>query len=87
MKASFTIEAADAYDGSKGEFRVAGDGGGVDIAMPGYGNATTEDGYGVPVFLEYRHGVPHVVVFADINQEDPTHVISLAGAAEALRKD
>jgi len=32
------------------------------------------------VYIENREGVPHVIIWGDINSEDPTHVISLEGA-------
>ena len=59
---------------------------GVGFHFPGFGDLTTVDGEGEPVYIEYRDGVPTVVVWGDINQEDPTHVISLEDAAEAKRE-
>ncbi len=52
----------------------------------GYGEHCSADGFGYPVLLELFGGEPRLLVWADINQEDPTHVISLAGAAESLRE-
>ena len=59
---------------------------GIQIRVQGYGDISSKDGYGAPVLLENRHGTPYLVVWADINREDPTHTINLAGAAEALRE-
>ena len=64
---------------------------GMLIRMEGYGdiasrNHMSQVGHGVPILVESRHGVPFLVVWADINREDPTHTISLAGAAEILRE-
>lgn len=57
----------------------------VRIQFPGYGeyNAPEESSY--VLHLEYRSGVPHVVIKGDINLDDPTHDISLAPAAEKHR--
>lgn len=55
------------------------------IKAEGYGNAATEDGDGVPAILEVYNGSLRLIVWADINQEDPTHVIDLEGAREDAR--
>ena len=55
------------------------------ISPKGYGDCGTEDGHGCPVMLEIWEGELRVVVWSDINQEDPTHIISIAGAKEELR--
>lgn len=60
---------------------------GILCQFDGFGERTALPGNGKSVLIEMRDGVPHVVVWADINQEDPTHVISLAGAAESNRKE
>jgi hypothetical protein len=59
---------------------------GILIKPKGYGDHCTDDGYGCPVLVELCNGHPRVVVWSDINQEDPTNIISLDGAAESLRK-
>lgn len=51
----------------------------------GYGDAGTENGYGCPVMIERWEGGLRVVIWGDINREDPTHIISLEGARENLR--
>jgi hypothetical protein len=56
------------------------------IRPEGYGDCGTEDGYGFPVVIEYYEKDVRVLVWADINQEDPTHVISLSGAKESNRR-
>lgn len=51
---------------------------GIYLSFSGYGaNVCPEAGI---VYIENRNGVPHVIVWADIDSEDPTHVISLEGA-------
>jgi len=49
---------------------------GVGIAPKGYG--TVYDDF--PVLIEFYEGELRVCVWSDINQEDPTHIISLEGA-------
>jgi len=52
----------------------------------GYGDATSEDGSGHPVLIEWYEGQLWVVVWGDINSEDPTIKIPLTGAKESERK-
>jgi hypothetical protein len=42
---------------------------------------------GWPVMLEWWEGRPRLIVWADINREDPTHTIELEGALETARKE
>lgn len=56
---------------------------GLEIYLDGYGDACSYAGS--CVYLEFYEGVPRVVIWADINQEDPTHVIELDMAAESRR--
>jgi len=53
---------------------------GIAISFDGYGDATT-NGNGEPVYIELRDGVPFVCVWADIQREDPTHVLTLEDAS------
>jgi hypothetical protein len=39
------------------------------------------------VLLEHYEGVPRLVVWADINNEEPTHIIDLSGAEKKRRKN
>jgi hypothetical protein len=57
------------------------------IRPEGTGDCGSAEGYGWPVVIEYYEKDVRVLVWADINQQDPTHVISLAGAREAVRKE
>jgi hypothetical protein len=57
---------------------------GVEIGFPGFSTATGTDADGV-IYVEEVDGKLTVYIWSDINQEDPTHVIPLAGAANALR--
>lgn len=58
----------------------------IAISFDGYGDCVSMEGYGEPVFIELREDGLHLVVWADINQEDPTHDINLSGAREDRRK-
>jgi hypothetical protein len=58
---------------------------GIAIAVEGYGDATTDDGFGEPIFIEFHNGKLTVYVHADIQKEDPTHVIDMTGALETKR--
>jgi len=60
---------------------------GVLIYAEGYGDKTSEPPHGSPVVLELYEGKLRLIVWADINQEDPTHTIDLSGAMESNRKE
>lgn len=57
------------------------------IKPEGYGDFHSEDGNGTPILLEFWEGQLRLVVWADINSQDPTHVIDLEGAREDKRND
>jgi hypothetical protein len=57
----------------------------VMLHVPEYGLYGLRPGHGGVVVLEFRDGVPYLLVWADITQEDATHVISLEGAHERFR--
>lgn len=59
---------------------------GVSLYAEGYGDCTAAAGHGTPVFIELYKGELRVIVWADINREDPTHIVSLAGAREDQRQ-
>ena len=71
--------------GLRAKVDVGGPGMGIFIGFAGYGDAGSADGHGIPVMIESRDGIPYVLIWADINNEDPTHEISLANAAESKR--
>jgi hypothetical protein len=58
---------------------------GITIYAEGYGDSGSEDGHGSPVFLELYNGDLRLIVWDDITNEDPSHVISLRGAKETCR--
>lgn len=59
----------------------------IDFRFDGYGDCGTMPGYGSPLLIEIANDELRVVIFSDINQEDPTHIISMEGAKESCRKD
>lgn len=50
------------------------------IRPTGYSVYDSQDGYGYPIILEVYDGEVRLIVWADINSENPTHTISLEGA-------
>jgi hypothetical protein len=58
---------------------------GIEVAVEGYGDATTRNGFGAPIFIELQDKVLMVHLWADINQEDPTHSVCMEGALEDKR--
>ena len=64
--------------------RIDANGSGIEIRPEGYGDAGMEDGYGVPVYLEFHDQQLVLYAFPDINSETPIR-ISLEGARESTR--
>jgi len=50
-----------------------------------YGDYCSVEGEGTPILLELFDNELRLVIWADINQEEPTHIISLEGARELRR--
>lgn len=67
--------------------RVVISAGGIAIGFDGYGDKTSMPGHGEPVFVEVNGGVPRVIVWGDITEEDPTDIIGLEDAKEEARTD
>lgn len=59
----------------------------VYLFAEGYGDAGSADGHGSPVIIENHCGELRVIVWGDINSQEPTHVIGLDGARESQRSD
>lgn len=59
----------------------------LDIYVEGFGSAAAMPGYGPIALLEIWEGELRLVVWADVNEEDPTHTIILDGARESQRKE
>lgn len=58
---------------------------GINIRPKGYGDFDSHNGFGAPIYLELHQGELRLVVWSDINDQEPTHVISLEGAREDRR--
>lgn len=60
---------------------------GIGIGIAGYGEpeAVENSPDATPLYFEIVAGEPRAVIWPDINNADPT-IVSLAGAAESLRK-
>ena len=69
--------------GVKGRIFIEHDG--IDIEFDGYGSHSVEGS--APVYIDCFHRRPRVLIFGDINQEDPTHVIELQGARSECYKE
>lgn len=58
---------------------------GITIQPENYGDKTSDIGHGTPIWFELRDGELRLVVWSNINEECPTHVVSLSGAREDQR--
>jgi len=58
---------------------------GISLIFNGYSDCASIDDEGVPVFVEYYDGKLRALIYADINSEEPTQVIDLAGARNDKR--
>ena len=57
------------------------------IYMKGYGDTTSMDGEGSCLAVDHEDGEPvRVLIYSDINQEDPTHIIDISVSLESNRK-
>jgi len=56
---------------------------GVAIRHAGTG---CNDGDYPPIIVEWWDGVPRIVIWGDINDQDPTHIIDMSKALESNRK-
>ena len=84
----FTLHDADAQGDDRpmldGKIKIGPSG--IEIGFEGYGEATAAIGQGFPIYIELVGSQPRVLVWSDINQEDPTHNISLIEAMESKFK-
>ena len=45
------------------------------------------DGDYAPIVIEWYDGAPRILIWSDINDQDPTHVIDMRNALESNRKE
>jgi hypothetical protein len=57
------------------------------IAVDGYGDCGSKDGHGMPIKVEWYDGALRVLLWGDINSEDPTVHCVMEGARESERLD
>jgi hypothetical protein len=83
MRQSLTtnLNDADAESSAALRVRVAANDSAISIFPEGYGDFGSAPGHGCPVFLELYHGRLRLVVFPDINDQEPT-IIDLESARE-----
>ena len=82
MKHEFTLkDSADPNLSIKG---VLDDEAGT-ISFEGYGDCVSAEGHGAPILLDFYEGNVRVIVWAEINQGDPTDIIDLRRARESNR--
>ena len=66
--------------------KVLSEGGKIWIQPDGFGEKCAEDGEGFPVGIEIWQGRLRLIVFNDINREDPI-ILNLENARESCRID
>jgi len=86
IKTLLTDEMEEDDGGKPIKANIVKGGYGILISLEGYGDASHIDG-GWPVALDYFDGKLQVLVYADINSEEPTHMIPLEGAKLSERKE
>jgi hypothetical protein len=59
---------------------------GLSIKFDGYGDYSSQDGHGTPIYIEAYDGKLRALIYSDINQCDPTHVINFDAAKESNRQ-
>ena len=57
----------------------------AEIFIEGMGTAWSPND--APIYLQFHEGEWRLMVWADINSHDPTHIISMSGALESNRKE
>lgn len=82
---TFTVSAGDG-SGEKRTITIQQEGQfGIGIHLEGCGMLEMEPGTGAPIFIEFYDGKPRCLVWADIRDPDPTHVIEMDEAMESNR--
>lgn len=70
-------QSSHALEAKNVPFTIKTDSRGIFVEFEGYGDCP---GCDYPVMIEVWNGELRVVIWSDINKEDPTHIISLEGA-------
>ena len=84
--AVMTVLVHDVTNNGRRGVRIIANTTGVELLPDGLGTNGMLPGHGPPLYLECEAGKWRLHVWADINSEDPTHMIDLDGASEVLRR-
>ena len=76
----------DAETGKELPIRIEVSEQGIFIGAEGYGEQSANAKFATPIMVEYNQGELRVIVWANINKEDPTSIINMMGARESNRK-
>ena len=76
---NFTLKSVEPQGASTTKVRIMREAGKLAITLHPEGHGTL-DGDFAPVVIELKDKTVRLIVWADINQEDPTHIIPLDGA-------
>lgn len=60
-------------------------GSGINISPQGYSDFDSPAGSGAPIYLEFYEGHLRLIVWSDINAQEPSHIIDLERAREEFR--
>jgi hypothetical protein len=82
LKFTLTDQVSDNTIQCEAEYRY----GSMWLRFDGYGDAHSEDGHGWPLSIEFYDNKLQVLVWNDINKQDPI-TIPLEGAKESLREN
>lgn len=88
MEKTMVVELRDIHTGDKRQVpvEVKFKNGALYLRPEGTGDYYSEDKCGFPIMMEYYNGSVRLVIWSDINQQDPTHIIPLEGALESKRQ-
>jgi hypothetical protein len=84
LKTALTDAAPD--HGGSVAVRIVSNSSAISIFPEGYGDFGSADGHGCPVFMELYEGRLRLIVFPDINEQEPL-IIDLEGAREIRRAE
>ena len=85
MKQQFELPSG--IGDEKKTITVEAESNGISIGFQGCGLHEVAPGFEGCVYVEFYDGKPRVIVWGNINDPDPTHVIELDSALESNRQD
>ena len=88
MEHEFDVSIHDSWTGDSRRIpvKISVQSGAIYLRPEGTGDCTSVDGHGFPICLEFYENSIRLIVWSDINQEDPTHIIPLEGSLVSNRK-